>query len=354
MIDRLVRVLEHSTVPQPAEMLARRARLDPAEVRRGLSRLRRAGVAIECVPGARGGYRFAADVLAATAVVLADHGRAGRFGRAVEYHRTIGSTNDRATELAVAARPEGTVVIADEQTRGRGRLKRPWVSVSGVGVYLSAIVRPPIPPSRAPELSFVSAVAIAEAVRAETRLPVEIKWPNDLLAPRRSAARLSVEGRASRAADDTGNGHGAGGRKMAGVLAEMHATSHAIRHIIIGIGLNVNHDAATFPAELRATATSLALETGRCQSRVLIACRVLERLEAWYARYLRAGFAPILARWRALSTCWNGAEVEVQAFDRVVRGVTAGIDADGAILVRTGDGAPERFSSGEIVYFRQC
>ena len=242
------------------------------------------------------------------------------FGRALRLIDRCGSTNDEAAAWAREGAPEGAVVMADEQTSGRGRLGRSWHSPAGENLYLSLILRPKIDPQRAPPLTLVAAVALAEAVE-ECGGDVELKWPNDLLL---------------------------GGLKVAGILTEMATSGRGIEHVVIGIGLNFYE--REFPAELAGKATSLALATGllrRPMYRTTFAAGLLGRLEPWYLRFLEGGPAEVVTAWSRRARLF-GTRVEVQTGREPVRGVAERLDDDGALLVRTDAGQLARVVAGEL------
>lgn len=212
---------------------------------------------------------------------------------------------------------EGTAVIADEQTSGRGRLGRRWTSPPGSGLYLSAVLRPPIPVESAWQLSFVASVAVAEALRGSTGAAAQTKWPNDVLV---------------------------NGRKVAGILIETCVASGGA--VIVGIGVNVN--AAEFPAKIAGTATSIALEMGEPASRPEIERAVLDAFASRYETWKAEGFPPILDAWRALD-CTVGRDVEVRAPDMVVRGAAVEVNDSGGLVVRSGDGALIEVTAGDVL-----
>jgi BirA family biotin operon repressor/biotin-[acetyl-CoA-carboxylase] ligase len=268
-----------------------------------------------------------ADALAAS--------RAGRgaLGSALFYFETIGSTNDLAARLAGSGAAEGTTVVAEAQREGRGRLGRTWFSPQGAGLYVSIVLRPGrteadtgdagAPPARLAlpsALTLAAGVALAEAVRDTTGLAVEIKWPNDLLFQR---------------------------RKLAGILAEASVRDGAIEYVVLGFGVNVR--AAVYPPDVVGRATSIEGELGRPVDRGLILAGALVRL-AGCLQLLRCGaMADVLARWRALSPSALGSRVEWRAPAGTVGGRTAGIDADGALLVER-DGRVDRVVAGEVIW----
>jgi len=244
-------------------------------------------------------------------------------GSRVDYHPTLDSTNLRADALARAGAPEGTLVIADAQTAGRGRVGRSWFSPPGRNLYLSLILRPDLRPDQAHAYAFVGALAVADlaAARIGRAGAVEIKWPNDVLAS---------------------------GRKLSGVNLPAWIEGDRIAALVLGIGLNVNLAADELPAELRSLATSLRIETGQMQDRVAIAEELCVRLEAWCERLRRDGFPPILdaySKWLRM----RGSRVRIggPGIAREVEGVALGLAEDGALLLET-PGGVERILAGDV------
>jgi BirA family biotin operon repressor/biotin-[acetyl-CoA-carboxylase] ligase len=230
------------------------------------------------------------------------------------------STNADAFRLAEEGTAEGTTVIADGQSGGKGRRGRTWSSPSGVNLYCSVVLRPRIMPHEAPQLTFLSAVAVARAIESMTSLKPEIKWPNDVLL---------------------------NGGKVAGLLNEMSAETDGINFVILGIGVNLNMAAGQFPPDLRAPATSL-LQQGRPVNRGQFAASMLSALDRLYGDFLRRGFGPVREEWQRRCNA-AGREVVVNDGGRELsRGMFAGIDGDGALLLRLPGGGEERILSGDV------
>lgn len=230
------------------------------------------------------------------------------LGRRLVCAPVTGSTNDDAAALARRGEPEGTVVVADAQTAGRGRLGRGWVSVRGLNLYMSVLLRPAVPPGAAPQLSLVAGVAVARAIEAEG-VETRIKWPNDVLL---------------------------GGRKVCGILTELEAEADRVEFVIVGIGVNLNSRPEHFPPELRDIATSVGLAAGRPVERARFAARLLGELEHCYDRYIEAGFGALAGEWNGRSAL-TGRRVTVAGAARdAVSGSCAGIDGDGALLLVEG------------------
>jgi BirA family biotin operon repressor/biotin-[acetyl-CoA-carboxylase] ligase len=240
----------------------------------------------------------------------------------VHWLESTASTNDIAARLAESGAEDGTTVVAEMQTAGRGRYGRAWFSPSGAGLYVSVIVRPGTGPyddeNPAALLTLASGVAIAEAVRAATGLPAEIKWPNDVLV---------------------------GGRKLAGILAEATVQAGTVQFIVVGFGVNLQP--AAYPPQLASRVTSIEVETTRPADRALMLAEILAALGERYAD-LRAGrFDAILSAWRRFASSLPGARVEWDSPAGVVRGFAQDIDRYGALLVRVG-GKVERVVAGAV------
>jgi len=251
------------------------------------------------------------------------------FVRDVVYFRETSSTNDIATNLATHGASDGTVVLADAQTAGRGRQGREWVSVAGAGLYVSVITAPITTSDGRPSplITLMTGVALAAAIRACAEVPAELKWPNDLI------VTSHEPGAAVR------------WRKLGGVLVEGAMTGGQLTRVIIGYGINIR--ATGVPAPLAYQATCLDAEAGRTVDRAGLLTATLIELANWSAR-LRAGDAAgILDAWRELAPMMSGSRVEWQERGARRWGVTQGIDNDGALLV-TADDTVHRIVSGEV------
>ena len=242
------------------------------------------------------------------------------LGRKIVYHESIGSTNDEAHRLAVAGTPEGTLVIAEEQTAGRGRLQRRWVAPPGQALLFSLIFYPTFPPRDAYQVTMLSSVACLQGVLACTGLRLALKWPNDLLLD---------------------------GRKVAGILSEVGQAGERT-FLVVGVGLNVNVDLAPWP-ELREQATSLSEALGRPVARIPLLQEMLRRIEAGYDR-LRAGHAPY-DEWVAnLATL--GRQVRVTTAEGILEGRAVGVDPDGALRLELPGGTSRRILVGDVESLR--
>lgn len=267
------------------------------------------------------GHPLPADFADALARV---RGRLGRIGSIVHFYPTVESTNDIAVDLASSADSEGTVIVADAQTRGRGRAGRPWFSPRGRGLYVSVVLTPArarVDRSRATRLITLAAgVALAEAIERVTTARVDLKWPNDLYIA---------------------------GRKLAGILAEAVTSEGRIDSVVLGYGINIGSMA--YPPDLRDRATSLEAELGTRVDRPLLLAETLAALSQRYDDLLDGRFDVILDAWRDRAPTSHGTHVTWTAPSGPLSGVTEGIDDRGALLVRIGDRL-EEIVGGEVIW----
>ncbi|WP_249899574.1 biotin--[acetyl-CoA-carboxylase] ligase [Paenibacillus sp. PK3_47] len=235
--------------------------------------------------------------------------------------QTVASTQEEAKRLAEQGAPEGTVVMAEEQTGGRGRMGRKWHSPPGKGIWMSVVLRPELPLSLTPQLTLLAGVAVCRAIREVTGVQAGIKWPNDLLA---------------------------GGRKICGILLESCLREGGLHYCIAGIGISVNLKPEDYPAELAGVGTSLLIEGGGIPvDRSRLAEAVLHELEYWYAVYMEKGFEPIRRRWEEMSVTL-GREILLSASEGKNGGTAVGLDDSGALLLKDASGRVTAVLSGEI------
>lgn len=299
--------------------LAKDLGISRAAVWSRIEELRKAGYDIEASPHHGYQLRSSPDRLHADDL-MARLGPGRIIGREIQVFQETASTNDVVEKLARDEVREGIVVFAESQSRGRGRLGRQWISPSGKGLWFSVLLRPQLPPSAATQLTVVSAVAVARGIERHTGLKPEIKWPNDIVF---------------------------GTRKVAGILLELGAELDHIRHVVLGIGIDVNLAEDEMPPELRSIATSLRIEGGRPFDRAELATRVLAELEAAYGRLRRGDFHEISDEWmRRCSTL--GQRVTIRMADRVIIGRAESLNEDGALLVRTDHGRLEHIIGGDV------
>jgi BirA family biotin operon repressor/biotin-[acetyl-CoA-carboxylase] ligase len=285
-----------------------------------VEQLRRLGYQIEAQPAR--GYRLVAVPDRLTALELVPLLSTRELGRTVHHFESVDSTNRAACELALEGASHGEVVIAEAQTAGKGRRGRSWASPGGKNLYCSIILRPEISPARAPELTLVAAVALAETLR-EAGANADIKWPNDVQL---------------------------GGRKVAGILTELSADVERVQFVVVGLGVNLNASADDFPPEVAEVATSLKLARGSTVPRALFTAALFTRLEHWLDRWTGEGFGPVRDAWRRLSSIL-GKEVLVRSEQKELRGVAEDIDESGALLLRIGD-VVERVLAGDVEQVR--
>ena len=299
--------------------LSRRVGLPGSVLTGRLKELRKLGYEIEASPHL--GFRLVGSPDALHAEDLLARLPSGRIvGRDIQVFQETTSTNDIAEKLARDGVKEGVVVFAESQSAGRGRLGRKWVSPAKKGLWFSVLLRPRLRPVEATQLTVAAATALARAIRSLTQLEPDIKWPNDLLLR---------------------------GRKVAGILTEMSAELDRVKHIIIGIGLDVNQASSDFPADVRKLATSLKLECGETVDRAELAAAILLELERDYARICQGGFAALADEWEARCST-IGQNVAIFMGDRRVHGRAESLDDDGALLVRTEHGRIERIIGGDV------
>ena len=299
--------------------LAEQLGISRAAIWARIEELRRLGYEIEASPHL--GYRLlsAPDALHADDL-LARLGKTKVIGRDIRVFEQTTSTNDVIEKLARDGVKEGAVVFAESQTKGRGRLGRKWVSPARKGLWLSVLLRPDLRPLETTQVTVAAATALWRAIHSQTGLKPEIKWPNDILIH---------------------------GRKTAGILTELSAEVDRVRHIILGIGVDVNLNASEFPPELRKLATSLKAELGKPVSRPGLAVALLRELDQNYARICSGAFAAVADEWETYCTT-IGHRVAIRVGNRQIRGCAESLGEDGALLLRTDHGHLERISGGDV------
>ena len=244
------------------------------------------------------------------------------LGQEVVYYPEVDSTNEIARRLAQQGAAEGTLVVAERQTKGKGRLGRAWISPEGEGLWFSFILRPKMLPPEAPRATLVAAVAVAQALRRETGLNIRIKWPNDLLLE---------------------------GKKITGILTEMNSEIGRINFLVVGIGINVNLNLHSIPPEINATATSLNAHLKQPASRLVLLHRCLEELEKYYELWQKGAFPEILAEWRHLSATL-GNQVQIKMLDDMIEGFAEEVELDGSLRLRLADGSVYQVIAGDVAF----
>lgn len=236
-----------------------------------------------------------------------------------EHFASIDTTMRLAHERAESGAPEGLVISADEQTAGRGRLGREWLSRPGDGLYFSLLLRPPVSPARALTLTLACGLGVARGLGRTSGVKCDLRWPNDVMI-----------------AD----------KKLAGILVESAAEEARLKHVVVGVGLNVNH--AELPPDLEEIATSLRIETGCEWARDLVLQSVLEELDRYYSLFLDRGAPAVVEAFTRASSYVKGKEVRIEGAGPQVEGVTAGLSADGMLLLRTADGTISPVVAGSV------
>lgn len=299
--------------------LSQRLGITRAAIWARIEELRKLGYEIEASPVL--GYRLitAPDVLHADDL-LARLGRTKVIGRDIRVFEQTTSTNDVIEKLARDGVKEGVVVFAESQTKGRGRLGRVWASPVRKGLWFSILLRPDLRPQETTQITVAAATAVWRAIHEVTGLTPEIKWPNDILI---------------------------GGKKVVGILTELSAEVDRVKHITLGVGVDVNLAASEFPPELRKVATSLRVECGKPTVRAELATAILQELDFDYGRICAGKFPALADEWE--DHCATiGKQVVVGIGERKIRGRAESLDDDGALLLRTEHGRLERIIGGDV------
>jgi BirA family biotin operon repressor/biotin-[acetyl-CoA-carboxylase] ligase len=317
----LTLLAENSMIVISGARIAKEIGVSRSTVWRSVQRLRALGVKVKGQPATGYFLEQTADIL--TPEMLRQRLKGSLFGKRIYHFFKTDSTNRVALELGHAGEPEGAVVLAEEQTAGRGRAGRVWHSDRAVGIYVTVLLRPRLAPVQAPLLTMMAGLSARSAVQAVTGLTVDLKWPNDLLL---------------------------NGKKTGGILTEMHAEPGQIRFVIVGIGLNVNQE--KLPGALADTATSLRVETGKSQSRMELLVRLLREFENDYNRFLREGVESVVARFEEVSTYAKGKRVRVTNGIETYVGTTAGLGPEGLLQVERDDGKVMTVIAGDVTEAR--
>jgi BirA family transcriptional regulator, biotin operon repressor / biotin---[acetyl-CoA-carboxylase] ligase len=312
---------ENATIVISGARIAREVGMSRSTVWRWVQELRKLGVHVKGQP--RTGYFLekVPDVL--TPDLFRKRLKGNLFGKRVFHFFKTDSTNRVAMELGYAGEPEGTVVMAEAQTAGRGRAGRSWHSERGTGLYFTILLRPRLAPAQAPLLTMLAGVSAQAAIAAQTGLIPELKWPNDLLL---------------------------NGKKLGGILTEMHAEPNQVRFVIVGIGINVNQE--KFPAELASIATSIRKESGRSSFRLELLVRLLTQFESDYNRFLREGPSFVIDRFESVSSFARGRRVRVDTGLEAYLGTTSGLSPEGLLLVARDNGPLTTVIAGDVTEIR--
>jgi len=243
-----------------------------------------------------------------------------RLGRRIIYLDSCPTTQSIAHEEARMGAVDGTVVISEEQTAGKGRLARNWASTKGKGIWMSIILKPDLPPQLAPQFTLIAAVALTRSIADVAGITPSIKWPNDLLI---------------------------NGKKCTGILTELQAEADRVQSIILGIGVNVNQSVEDFPDELRSIATSIKIETGQEIDRAMLTAKIFEYMEKYTDLYLNEGFKPLKLLWESYSDT-IGKRIRASMVNKEMVGKAVGITEEGVLQLQTDDGVIHGIYSADI------
>jgi BirA family transcriptional regulator, biotin operon repressor / biotin---[acetyl-CoA-carboxylase] ligase len=313
----LTLLAENATIIISGARIAKEIGVSRSTVWRWVERLRGLGVKVKGQPATGYFLEQVPDIL--TPNMLKQRLKGSLFGKRIYHFFKTDSTNRVALELGHAGEPEGAVVLAEEQTAGRGRAGRTWSSERAAGIYVTLLLRPKLAPVQAPLLTMMAGLSAHAAVEAVAGLAVDLKWPNDLII---------------------------GGKKVGGILTEMHAEPGQVRFVIVGIGLNVNQE--KFPGELASIATSLRLETRKPQSRMELLVRLLREFESDYNRMSREGAGSVVKRFEVISSYAHGKRVRVTNGTESYLGTTAGLAPEGLLQVERDDGRVVTVIAGDV------
>ncbi len=317
----LTLLAENATIVISGARIAREIGVSRSTVWRWVERLRGLGVKVKGQPATGYFLEQVPDIL--TPDILRQRLKGSLFGKRIYHFFKTDSTNRVGLELGHAGEPEGAVVVAEEQTAGRGRAGRTWQSERAAGIYVTLLLRPKLAPVQAPLLTLMAGLSAHAAVKAVTGLAVDLKWPNDLLIR---------------------------GKKIGGILTEMHAEPGEVRFVIVGIGLNVNQE--RFPGEIAGIATSLRVEAGKPQSRMELLVRLLREFENDYNQFSREGVASVVQQFEAASSYARGKRVRVSTGTESYVGTTAGLGPEGLLQVECDDGRIKTVIAGDVAEAR--
>lgn len=312
----VLKSLMNAARPLSGEEMARGLGITRSALWKHLGTLRERGFKIEGKKGT--GYRLI-DMpdMSAEGIMASVH---GPMGRAVIYKEKVDSTNEVAMRLASEGAPHGTVIVADAQSRGRGRQGRPWLSVGGTGLLMSVILRPKMSPEEAPRLTYLCSLSAVRGIHRVTGADVRLKWPNDLMI---------------------------GDQKLGGLLIEMRLEPGAVLYAVAGFGINVNTRVSQLHPSIRRIAASLLTGTGRRHSRTAVAIAILDEISLALEETPEA----IMGQWKVLCTTLNR-EVTVTGIRDNITGIARDIDHAGRLIVRTPDGVEHAVSSGDVTLSR--
>lgn len=247
------------------------------------------------------------------------------IGNKIIHRTSVSSTQEVAHQAAKDGAPHGTVVIADEQTNGRGRMQRQWFSSANKGIWMSILLRPQIPLQTSPQLTLLCGIVLATVFEKALDAKPFIKWPNDILINE---------------------------KKVAGILTEMRAEQDHIQYVVVGIGINVNQEENDFPEEISNKASSLKVETGIAHDIHALIQEILKRFEKMYDQYMQSGFDFVKTIWEGFGFK-IGKKIVIKTINNERRTEFLGIAEDGALLIKNEHGEKEKLYAGEIDWFKK-
>lgn len=322
--NKLIELLsENPTNYISGQYLSEKLNISRSAIWKHMNELKKDGYEIETK--ARKGYRIVSFPKKLSENTLVWGLNTKWLGKKVIHKESIPSTQRLAHELALDGATHGTIIIADEQTEGKGRVDRKWHSEKGKGIWLSMILRPNILPYLAPQLTLLTATVLADVIDRHTDVTPQIKWPNDILI---------------------------NDKKMAGILTEMQAEQDQVLYVIIGIGMNINHTKDDFSDDLLKKATSLRIETNKSWEMLPIIQEILTTFEHKYSNFLERGFDPVKHDWENYGFRLHE-RLHIKTGNQEWEGVFLGIAEDGALLAQKEDGTTEKVYSAEISWFEE-
>jgi BirA family transcriptional regulator, biotin operon repressor / biotin---[acetyl-CoA-carboxylase] ligase len=319
MNKRILQLFEqHPHVYLSGEVLSRQLNCSRTAIWKHIQSLREAGYEFDSAP--RKGYKLISKPEKLNASELIGGLTTKVMGRQLHILDEVGSTQAAAHALVGSGAAEGTLVLAESQTSGRGRMGRRWHSPPGKGIWMSLVLTPRIPIFFTPQLTLLAAVAVCRSIQKLCKVDIGIKWPNDLLIH---------------------------GKKVCGILLEINGEDERLKYVIAGIGISANLRLEDYPAELRSVATSLAIESGSEVSRTAVIQAFLREFEDLYELYHEEGFAPIRLLWETHSVSLHRT-IRVQTPNGLIEGIAESIDESGALTISTASGESIRVFSGDV------
>lgn len=316
-VDEVFLILQNKKGPLPIWEICKELEISEKEVRKAVGRLKAYGYVIN---SEKNSISIVSKPDRLYPWEIKYHLTTERIGREIYYRAVLESTNKIAAFLAKKGAKEGTCVLAEKQTKGRGRQKRRWFSPYGKNLYISIILRPDLPKSKINYLPFLSCLSVSDVIKSFSDIHVTLKWPNDVLA---------------------------NGKKISGTLVELSLSGKKVDFAIVGIGFNVNMEEDDMPEDLKKVATSLRIETGSNYDRALICANLLISFEKYYDLLQVKGSSEIRSLWEEKASI-RGKTVSVANEKGVFEGVCEGIDENGALLLNTKKGI-ERIYAGDVI-----